>query len=150
MTFDIEPAGTASSFQISTPNLLSLVPLGASLEIFQRATISKVRSVSLMLTDLFIRRVKEALPEIEIVTPSEPDQRGGQVTLRHAEGRRISTVLRRRHRIIGDFRAPDLLRFAPVALYNSAGEVDEAVTALRAILDRREYLEISEAKESVT
>jgi len=150
MAFDIEPAGTASSFQISTPNLLSLVPLGASLEIFQRATISKVRSTSLMLTDLFIQRAKETLPEIEIVTPSEPDQRGGQVTLRHAEGRRISTALRRRHRIIGDFRAPDLLRFAPVALYNSAGEVDEAVAALRAILDRREYLEISEAKESVT
>ena len=110
MSFDIQPAGNAGSFQISTPNLLSMVPLGPSLEILQRATISKVRSVSLMLTDLFIRRAKEALPEIEIVTPSEPDQRGGQVTLRHAEGRRIWTALRLRHRIIGDFRAPDLLR----------------------------------------
>jgi len=70
--------------------------------------------------------------------------------LRHAEGRRISTALRRRHRIIGDFRAPDLLRFSPVALYNSAGEVDQAIEALRETLDRREYLEISDAKESVT
>ena len=150
MSFDIQPAGNASSFQISTPNLLSMVPLGPSLEIFQRATITKVRSVSLMLTDLCIRRAKEALPEIEIVTPSEPDQRGGQVTLRHAEGRRISTALRRRHRIIGDFRAPDLLRFAPVALYNSVDEVDRVIAALREILDRREYLEISNTKESVT
>ena len=150
MTFDIQPAGTASSFQISTPNLLSMVPLDASLDIFRRATISKVRSASLRLTDLFIRRVREVLPETDIVTPSEPHQRGGQVTLRHAEGRRISTVLRRRHRIIGDFRAPDLLRFAPVALYNSAGEVDQAIAALRETLDRREYLEISNSKESVT
>ena len=150
MSFDLQPAGNASSFQISTPNLLSMVPLGPSLEIFQRATITRVRSVSLMLTDLFIRRAKEALPEIEIVTPSEPDQRGGQVTLRHVEGRRISTILRRRHRIIGDFRAPDLLRFAPVALYNSADEVDRAIAALRETLDRREYLEISQTKETVT
>ena len=150
MTFDLEPAGTASSFQISTPNLLSMVPLGASLEIFRQATISKVRSASLMLTDLFIQRAKEVLPELDIVTPSEPDQRGGQVALRHPEGHRISTILRRRHGIIGDFRAPDFLRFAPVALYNSAGEVEQAIAALRDIMDRREYLEISNTKESVT
>jgi kynureninase len=150
MMFELQPAGTASSFHISTPNLLSLVPLGASLEIFQRATISKIRSASLKLTDRFMQRARDVLPEFEIVTPSEPDQRGGQVTLRHAEGRRISAVLRRRHRIIGDFRAPDLLRFAPVALYNSAEEVDLAVAALRETMDRRDYLEISNTKESVT
>lgn len=150
MTFEMQPAGTASSFHISTPNLLSMIPLGASLQIFQRATISKVRSASLKLTDRFMQRAKEVLPEFDIVTPSEPDQRGGQVTLRHAEGRRISAVLRRRHRIIGDFRAPDLLRFAPVALYNSAEEVDRAIAALRETMDRREYLEISDTKEFVT
>jgi kynureninase len=150
MTFEMQPAGTASSLHISTPNLLSMIPLGASLQIFQRATISKVRSASLKLTDRFMQRAKEVLPEFDIVTPSEPDQRGGQVTLRHAEGRRISAVLRRRHRIIGDFRAPDLLRFAPVALYNSAEEVDQAIAALRETMDRREYLEISDTKESVT
>ena len=150
MTFEMQPAVTAGSFQISTPNLLSMVPLEASLEIFQRATIEAVRSTSLMLTDLFMQRVKEALPEFEILTPSEPSQRGGQVTLRHPEGRRISTGLRRRHRLIGDFRAPDLLRFAPVALYNSAAEIDEAITALKETIDRREYLEITEPKEPVT
>jgi kynureninase len=150
MTFEMQPAGTASSFHISTPNLLSIVPLAASLQIFQRATISRVRSVSLRLTDLFMQRTQEVLPEFDIVTLPEPDQRGGQITLRHEEGRRISTVLRRRHRIIGDFRGPDLLRFAPVALYNSAEEVDRAIAALREIMDRREYLEISDTKESVT
>jgi len=150
MTFEMEPARTASRFQISTPGLLSTVPLGASLEIFQRTNISKVRSASLKLTDLFMQRAKALLPEFDIVTPSEPDQRGGQVTLRHAEGRRISKVLRRNHRIIGDFRGPDLLRFAPVALYNSAGEVDQAIAALREVMDRREYLQINDTKGSVT
>jgi kynureninase len=150
MTFEMQPAETASSLQISTPNLLSLVPLRASLEIFRQATISTVRSASLRLTELFMQRAKEVLPEFNIVTPSEPDQRGGQITLRHAEGRRISTVLRRRHRIVGDFRGPDLLRFAPVALYNSTEEVDQAIAALREIIDRRGYLEVSETKEFVT
>ena len=150
MTFEMQPAGTASSFHISTPNLLGMVPLGASLEVFQKATISKVRSASLMLTDLFIRRAKEFLPEFDIVTPFEPDERGGQVTLRHAEGRRISTALRRKHRIIGDFRGPDLLRFAPVALYNSTEEIDQAIAGLRETIDRRQYEEVSKTKESVT
>ena len=67
MTFEMQPAETASSFHISTPNLLSLVPLSVSLEIFQRATISTVRSASLKLTDLFMQRANEVLPEFNIV-----------------------------------------------------------------------------------
>ena len=150
MAFAMQPAANASSFQISTPSLLSMAPLAASLEIFQRATTSAVRSVSLMLTDLFMKRVSEVLPEFAIVTPTEISQRGAQVTLRHEEARRISLVLRRRHRVIGDFRAPDFLRFAPVALYNSSQEVEQVVAALRETLDRRQYLEITELKELVT
>jgi kynureninase len=150
MTFHMQPAGTASSLQISTPHLLSLVSLGASLEIFQRASITAVRTVSLLLTDRFIRRIRETLPELVLITPDHPEQRGGQVTLRHPEARRISTVLRRRHRVIADFRTPDLLRFAPVGLYNSVEEVDQAIAALREIVDRRGYEEISDTKELVT
>jgi kynureninase len=70
--------------------------------------------------------------------------------LRHPEARRISIALRRRHRVIADFRAPDLLRFAPVALYNSVEEIDQAIVALRQIVNRREYEEISDTKELVT
>jgi kynureninase len=66
-----------------------MVPLGASLEIFERATISAVRTVSLMLTDIFIRH-RELLPKFMIMTPDDPERRGGQVTLRHPEARRIS------------------------------------------------------------
>ncbi|HEY4815475.1 MAG TPA: hypothetical protein VIH58_12390, partial [Chthoniobacterales bacterium] len=66
------------------------------------------------------------------------------------EARRISIALRRRHRVIADFRTPDLFRFAPVALYNSVEEIDQAVAALREIVDQREYEEISDTKELVT
>ena len=150
MTFQMQPAGTATSLQISTPHLLSMVSLGASLEIFQHATISAVRTVSSLLTDRFIRRIRETLPELVVITPDHPEQRGGQVTLRHPEARRISIALRRRHRVIADFRTPDLLRFAPVALYNSVEEIDQAIAALREIVDQREYEEISDTKELVT
>jgi kynureninase len=120
------------------------------LDIFQRATMSAVRAVSLALTGLFMERARLILPEFEVITPHEPDRRGGQVTLRHSEARRISTVLRYKHRVIGDFRAPDLLRFAPVALYNSVEEINQAIAALREIVDRRQYLEVSETRELVT
>lgn len=150
MAFQMQPAITAGSLQINTPHLLSMIPLQASLEIFQRATISAVRTVSLILTDFLIQRIRERLPEFAVITPSEPEQRGGQVTLRHPEARRISTVLRAKHRVIGDFRAPDLLRFAPVALYNSVDESDEATAALREILDERQYLDVEDRREVVT
>jgi kynureninase len=150
MTFQMQPADAASSLQIGTPHLLSMVPLGASLEIFQRATIAAIRTVSLLLTDQFIRRIRETIPELVVITPDHPEQRGGQVTLRHPEARRISIVLRRRHRVIADFRTPDLLRFAPVALHNSVEEIDQAIAALREIVDQREYEEISDTKELVT
>jgi kynureninase len=103
-----------------------------------------------MLTDIFIRHARELVPEFMIMTPDDPERRGGQVALRHPEARRISVQLRRKHRVIADFRAPDLLRFAPVAFYNSADDVDQAIAALREIIDRREYLEISDTKELVT
>jgi kynureninase len=103
-----------------------------------------------MLTDIFIRHARELVPEFMIMTPDDPERRGGEVALRHPEARRISVQLRRKHRVIADFRAPDLLGFAPVALYNSAEDVDQAIAALREIIDRREYLEITDTKELVT
>jgi kynureninase len=65
------------------------------------------------------------------------------VTVVHPKARRIFLPLRYGPKVIGDFRPPHMLRFAPVALYNSFQEVDDSVAALREIVDGSKFENIS-------
>jgi kynureninase len=74
-------------------------------------------------------------------TPRHHESRGGHVALEHEEARRLSQALRERN-VVADFRSPNLLRLAPVALYNTEAEVEEAVTIMRKLLDGGDYLKV--------
>jgi len=73
-----------------------------------------------------------------IGTPREDARRGGHVAIRHPEGLRIAEALRARG-IVPDFRPPDIVRIAPVALYNTFGELVSLVGHLREIVEQREF-----------
>ncbi len=126
----LTPALGAGRFQIGTPHLFSLAPLEASLGIFEQAGIGRVREASLILTEALIEAVQSRLATFTLATPRAPIARGGHVAWRHPRARAISRVARERFGLVGDFRPPDLLRFAPVALYNSLAEVGRAVEIL--------------------
>jgi kynureninase len=132
---DFTPIAGAEGWQISNPPILSSAPLLASLDIFRRAGLERLREKSVALTG-FLQRLIEGLllPEsIEIITPSEPRDRGCQLSLRLA---RPAHEARRCHQrliaagIIGDWREPDILRLAPTPLYNSYSDVYAAVDGL--------------------
>ena len=131
------PAEGAAAWQIGTPPVLALAGLEGALAIFEEVGIDAVRERSLELTEKLIAAVAERLPEVEVVTPREPDRRGGHVALRHDSARALSQAMRTEG-VIPDHRPPDLLRLAPVALYNDASDVDRAVEVLRALLDAPE------------
>jgi kynureninase len=129
-----DPMRGAEGWQISNPPILSAAPLLASLEIFQRADIHSLRQKSIELTGFLQLLIREMLPElVEIITPSAPDQRGCQLSLRIArppsEARRCQERLNAAG-VIGDWREPDVLRLAPVPLYNSFSDVSAAAAAL--------------------
>jgi kynureninase len=130
MAQTFRPAASAGAFQISTPSLFSLAPLEASLEIFQRAEISRIRSVSLALTEFLVTALEKRCSGFRVVTPRQPEERGGHIALQHPFARQIAQLLRERFRVIGDFRPPDTLRLTPVALYNSFSELEKTAKFL--------------------
>ena len=129
-----DPIAGAQGWQISNPPILSTAPLLASLEIFQRAGMRALRAKSIALTAFMRTLIEEQLPElVEIITPKPPEQRGCQLSLRiarpAAEARRCQEELTAAG-VIGDWREPDVLRLAPIPLYNSFADVLAAVDIL--------------------
>jgi kynureninase len=129
-----DPIDGAQGWQISNPPILSTAPLLASLEIFGRAGLSELRKKSIALTGFMQHLIEERLRDvIEIITPGDPDERGCQLSLRidrpAAEARRCLQQLTAAG-VIGDWREPDVLRLAPIPLYNSFAEVFAAVDIL--------------------
>ena len=129
-----DPIAGAQGWQISNPPILSTAPLLASLEIFQRAGMRAVRAKSIALTGFMQQLIEEQLPGlIEIITPGAPEQRGCQLSLRlarpAAEAKRCQEALTAAG-VVGDWREPDVLRLAPIPLYNSFADVLAAVDIL--------------------
>jgi kynureninase len=131
-TFDPTPG--AAGWQLSNPPILSTAPLLASLEIFTRAGMQRLRAKSVALTGFFERIVRELFAgEIAIVTPDDAARRGCQLSLRiqrtPAAAKQCFARLDATG-LIGDWREPDILRLAPTPLYNSFADVVAATRAL--------------------
>ena len=152
--FDLEifmtPAAQAGSFQIGTPHILSAAPLLGSLEIFGEVGIHKIRSKSEQLTEFMRILIENELSNFEftIITPSEREQRGGHLFLMHKEAARICKVLKSRN-IIPDYRPPNGIRLAPVALYNTFEEVWKTVNILKEIMKKKEYSQYDNEREVI-
>jgi kynureninase len=129
-----DPAGGIDRAAIGTPPILSLAALDAALDVFDDIDMAQVRVKSLALTDLFIDLIDERLADMEVVTPREHDARGSQVSLRHPDGYPMMQALIARG-VIGDFRAPDIMRFGFAPLYVQYVDVYDAVEELVRIVE---------------
>ncbi|GAB3807848.1 kynureninase [Virgibacillus kimchii] len=144
--FDMDHALTkapdAGAYQIGTPHILSAAPLLGSLEIFQEAGIERIRRKSLQLTNYLIELIDKELSPYGffISNPRSDSERGGHVYLEHPEAARICKALKERG-VIPDFRKPNGIRLAPVALYNTFEEVWQAVQILKTIMEEKSYLQ---------
>ncbi|WP_091737753.1 kynureninase [Marininema mesophilum] len=140
MDHTLQPASHAGAFQIGTPHVLSLAPLLGSLEIFHEAGIDELRKKSLLLTRYLMNLVDTQLADMDFSfgNPLEDTRRGGHICLIHKEAVRICKALKARG-VIPDYRAPNVIRLAPMALYTSYIEVWEAVERLKAIMENKEY-----------
>ena len=148
-----EGAGHAGAWQISTPPILATAPLLGSLRLFAEAGIDRVRAKSLAQTAYLIDLLEASGLTAEpyrygIGTPREPARRGGHVAVEHAAGPRIAKALKRRG-VIPDFRPPNVVRLAPIALYTSYHDLWQVVRHLREIIETGEYLQGPEGRELV-
>lgn len=140
--FAFEPGYTPvpgiGRFLAGTPPMLSFAGLLAALEVLEDVDLHQVRAKSLALTELVIAR-GDAMG-LELATPREPERRGSHVTFRHEHGYRIVQALIEQG-IIGDFRAPDYMRFGLTPLYTGYCEVWDAMDAMAGILASRSWLD---------
>jgi len=136
--FHAEPG--AAGWQISNPPILSSAPLIASLAIFKEARIERLREKSVALTGFLEYLLTRVEPAVQIITPRNPDARGCQLSVRitgsAARGKRVFDRLSERD-IVCDWREPDVIRVAPVPLYNRFEDVfrfaEQLADALREI-----------------
>jgi kynureninase len=120
---DFNPMPGAEGWQLSNPPILALAPLRASMEIFSEARMERLRKKSLLLTGYMEFLLRETASEkFSIITPSDPERRGAQLSIRMASGRGVCDRLLT-EAVIGDWREPDTYRVAAVPLYNSFRDV---------------------------
>jgi kynureninase len=132
---DYRPGAGIERMRVGTPPILQMRALEAAMDIWDKVDMADVRARSIELTDAFIRGVEAACPGLVLATPRAGQDRGSQVSFRHPEGYAIMQALIARG-VIGDFRAPDILRFGFTPLYTTMEDVTGAVAILKDIMDK--------------
>ena len=146
--FDLSPfldaAPDASALQIGTPNILSMAPLQGSLTLVAAAGLERLRAKSLALTQFLIELADSELAEFgfRVGTPREPERRGGHIALERPDAARISRALRKAG-VVSDYRPPNIVRLAPVALYTTFADCAEAIERLKTIMMSGAYADDS-------
>jgi kynureninase len=149
--FDFEtayrPASGVGRLRVGTPPILSLAALECGVAGVAEIGVDALRRKSVALTELFIALVERDCADhgFELASPRDPERRGSQVSIRHREGYAIMQALIA-DGVIGDFRAPDLLRFGFAPAYVRFVDVWHAVASLRKIMEDGRW-ERSEYKE---
>ena len=133
---DYRPAAGIERMRVGTPPILQLAALDAALDVWEDVDPEDLRRTALELQDQFIAGVEAGCPELTLATPRRHEDRGSQVSFRHPEGYAIMQALIAEG-VIGDFRAPDILRFGFTPLYVNREDVARAVTILTRIMQER-------------
>ncbi|MDS1140420.1 kynureninase [Pusillimonas sp. SM2304] len=146
-TPDYRPAPGISRYLCGTPSVAGLAALECGVDTVLAAEplggMPALRKKSLALSSLFIELVESrcAGHGLELVTPRDPALRGSQVCLARSEGAYAITQALIERGVIGDFRAPDILRLGFTPLYTRYVDVWNAVEQLRQVLDREAWRE---------
>lgn len=135
---DYRPADGVQSFLTGTPPVLGMRALEASLSLWQDIDLAAVRAKSMALGDLFIKTVESACDELVLASPRDATRRGSQVSFAHPHAYAIMQTLISEG-VIGDMRAPDILRFGFAPLYTRYMDVVQAAERLVAVVRGRRF-----------
>lgn len=130
------PGAGIERMRVGTPPILQMAALEAAMDIWDQVDMGAVRARSIELTGLFIKLVEESCPELALASPREADMRASQVSFRFADGYAVIQALIARG-VIGDFRAPDIMRFGFTPLYIDHDDVRAAAAILRDVMENR-------------
>jgi kynureninase len=136
---DYRPTKGISRFQTGTPPVLALAALEAGIDTFADLSVTDLAAKSRELSQLFVDEVEARCGDhVQLASPRDPAERGSHVVFAHPHGYAVMQALIAGG-VIGDFRAPDLMRFGFAPLYNSRADVVLAAERLSQILVSGEW-----------
>jgi kynureninase len=130
------PAPGIARMRVGTPPLLAYAALEAALDAWDGVEMADVRAASIALSERFIAEVEARAPSLVLASPRDPARRGSQVSFRFEHGYAAMQALIARG-VIGDFRAPDIMRFGFTPLYLTEAEVVRAAEILGEVIGAR-------------
>ena len=130
---EYRPAPGMGRFRVGTPPILSLLALECGVDAFAGVEMNAVWEKSRELFDFLTGLMRERRPEFELLTPADPARRGSHASFRHPHAWPVNNVLIDRG-VIGDFRAPDVLRLGLTPLYTRFEEIARAVEVLSGVM----------------
>ena len=133
---DYRPGDGVDRMRVGTPPVLQMAALEAALDIWDQVDMEALRARSVALCEQFIAGVEAACPDLRLASPRDAWARGSQVSFHFEHGYAAMQALIARG-VIGDFRAPDIMRFGFTPLYIDEGDVDRAVETLTDIMAHR-------------
>ncbi len=149
---EYQPAEGIRRFVSGTPPVISMLAMEPGIDLIAEAGMAAIREKSIDLGS-FLIELWEAWLEplgVGLGSPRDASERGSHVSLTHPEGLAITLALKEANRAILDFRQPDCIRFGLAAVYNSFGDVFEAMKAIREVLETRSFEAFREKRVAVT
>lgn len=127
------PGAGIARMRVGTPPIVQMAALDAALDVWDDVDLQDLRARSIELSERFIAGVESVCPELTLASPRDATRRGSQVSFHFADGYAAMQALIA-HKVIGDFRAPDIMRFGFTPLYLDEDDVDAAVDILANIM----------------
>lgn len=136
--FDLNyrPGAGIERMRVGTPPVLQIAALDAALSVWDQVDMEDLRAASIALSELFIAQVEALCPQLILASPRDPHLRGSQVSFHFSEGYAAMQALISRG-VVGDFRAPDIMRFGFTPLYLDETDIRDAVEILADIMTNR-------------
>ena len=135
-TNTFEKSASIEMMRVGTPPVIQTAILEKALDIFQGINFNELREESIKLSDFLIKMVEQKCPDLHLESPINSSERGSQVSFSHPSGYAIMQALIDRN-IVGDFRAPNIIRFGITPLYINEDDIIQTVKVLREILSNR-------------
>jgi kynureninase len=133
---DYRPGTGIERMRVGTPSVLQMAALDSALTIWDTVDMHALRDASIALTERFIAGVEAACPMLTLASPRDPHKRGSQVSFAFEHGYAAMQACIARN-LIGDFRAPNIMRFGFTPLFIDAGDVDRAVQVIADVMTNR-------------
>jgi kynureninase len=147
-----EPADDIRRFQIASPSIIGMRMIQASFKMIEEATIEAIEHKANVGTEMMIALFDAWLAPLgfELLTPRNPKQRGGHITIGHPDAKKIANAMRSMIKVVPDYRTPDSIRLAIAPLPTSYTEVWDGFARLKELVETKKYLEIQDNGSRVT